>query len=136
MPLTERSGAVAMPAQDLGNRGGLSGDGAVVTGKAVGDLGDATHVHGVMISAGEEGCAGRGAERRGVELVVAKPGTGHSVGTGPPKVLQVPNPTSSSRISTTLGASTGGRSALSGTASDSSRRRPIEPVKGGVGPGR
>ena len=79
MPLPERSGAVAMPAQDLGNRGGLSGDGAVVTGKAIGDLGDATHVHGVMISAGEEGCAGRGAERRGVELVVAKPGTGDSV---------------------------------------------------------
>ena len=79
MPFAEGARAVAVPPQDLGDGGRLLRDCAVVPGKAVRDLGDAAHVHRMMISASEKSCPSGGTQRRRVELVVAKPGTRHPV---------------------------------------------------------
>ena len=79
MPFAEGARAVAVPPQDLGDGGRLLRDCAVVPGKAVRDLGDAAHVHRMMISAGEKSCPSGGTQRRRVELVVAKPGTRHPI---------------------------------------------------------
>ena len=75
--LAEGGRAVAVEPQHLGQRGhavralpGLAGEGG-------GGLGDRAHVADVMVAAGQQGRAGRRAERRGVELVVAQPALGH-----------------------------------------------------------
>ena len=73
MRLAEGGRAVAVEPQHLGQRGdavrplpGLAGEG----GRG---LGDRAHVADVVVAAGQQGRAGRRAERRGVELVVPQP---------------------------------------------------------------
>src|SRR5208282_5011596 len=58
------------------------------------------------------------------------------VGTGPPKVLAAPNPTSSVMMRRTLGASLGALTSLGKSGLDSFTLRLISPLKGGSGKGR
>ena len=78
VPLAETARAVARHLQHLRHGGGFGWDGAVVAGERVGDLGDATHVHRVVVAAGEQCGAGGRAQCRGVELVVAQALGGHA----------------------------------------------------------
>jgi len=82
VPLAEATGGVSVHAQHLSHRGGLGRDDGVVTGKAVGHLGDATHVHRVMIATGQQrGARGR-TQRRGVEAVVTQARARHQIEAG------------------------------------------------------
>ena len=79
VPLAEATGGVAVLPQDLGHRGRGAGDEAVIAGEAVGPLGNAAHVHGVVVAPGEQGRPGGRAQGRGVELVVAQALCRHGV---------------------------------------------------------
>ena len=65
--LAELGRRVAVELQRLGQRGRGVGPDRVVPGRRGGDLGDAAHANGVVVAAGEQRLAGRGAERGGVE---------------------------------------------------------------------
>src|SRR6516225_8172376 len=58
------------------------------------------------------------------------------VGIGPPKVLLAPNPTSSVRISRTLGAPAGASTPFGKSGVESLTVRPILPLNGGSGMGK
>src|SRR5688572_26951623 len=72
MPLAECRSAVAMPAQYLSNRGGAFLPEGVVSWIATGEIGNDAKSHAMMVTTGKEGCAGRRAHRRSVEVVVSQ----------------------------------------------------------------
>ena len=59
-----------------------------------------------------------------------------TVGIGPPKVLDAPKPTSSVKMSRTLGAPLGAVTSAGKSLTDSLIVRPILPLNGGSGRGR
>ena len=79
VPLSKAPRAIALALEQLGHGGRLPGNGAVVSGKAVGDLRYAAHVHAVVIPSGQQRRSSRGAERGGMKLVVAHPRRGHRI---------------------------------------------------------
>src|SRR5271166_4818919 len=93
-------------------RNGIGQHGAV-SWCAGGDFGDAAHPGGMMIATGQQGMAGRRAEGGGVKAIELRPRaasfSAFGVRQGPPKALDDPNPASSIRMISTLGAPLGGR---------------------------
>ena len=71
--LAEGGRAVAVEPQHLGQRRDAVGPLPGLAGEGGRGLGDRAHVADVMVAAGQQRRAGRRAERRGVELVVAQP---------------------------------------------------------------
>ena len=71
--LAQPEGAPAAVLQDLPDGGALIREAAVRTGESVGPLGDAGHAVEVVVATGQEGGAGRRAQRRGVPLRVDQP---------------------------------------------------------------
>ena len=69
MTLAEHPCGVAVLAEHLGHRGRLPGDDRVEGRVGGRRLGDVTHVHGVVVAAGEHRGPGGGADSRGVEPV-------------------------------------------------------------------
>ena len=69
-------------------------------------------------------------ELRVAQAVLRQPLERRRGGTGPPKVLDAPNPTSSSRISRTLGAPFGACTGFGKSGTESFTLSPIWPLKG------
>ena len=74
--LAERGSAIAVQSQHLGQRRHVAGSLAGLSGKPGGGLGDRAHVVHMMVAPAQQRRAGRRAQRRRVELVVAQPGVG------------------------------------------------------------
>ena len=74
VPFAEGEGGVAPVAENLGHRGRMIGDVATHMGIATVEIGDGAHADGVVVTAGEQGGAGRGAQRCHVKVGVAQPG--------------------------------------------------------------
>ena len=118
--LAELRRVVAVQLQGLGQRGAGVRSQRVVTGRRRGDLGDATHAHGVVVAAGEHRCPGGRAQtavvwkRENLSPPAASRSATGVLLIGPPKAEDAPKPTSSMRITSTLGAPGGGRTWLIG----------------------
>ena len=75
--LAEHAGGIAVLSEDLGDGGRLTGDDRVVGREAVGRLGDPSHVHRVVVAAGQKRGTRRRADRGRVELVEPQPVRGN-----------------------------------------------------------
>ena len=73
MVLAEPGGAVAVVLEQAADRGLVALDDAVVAGEAGGLLRDHAKPRRVVVAAGDQGCPGGGAERRGEHAVVTQP---------------------------------------------------------------
>ena len=77
VPLAERCGAVAVLPQDPGQRRTVPRQQGRVAGEAVRELADRAEADRVAVATGQQGGAGRRAQRRHVEAVVSQPALGH-----------------------------------------------------------
>jgi hypothetical protein len=113
MTLAELRGRVAVELQDLRERRAGVGSHRVVARARGRELGDAAHAHGMVVA--PDSIAARDGEQSAVvwkRLYLRPPAASRSavgVRHGPPNALDAPKPTSSSRITSTLGAPLGGR---------------------------
>ena len=107
MPFSDDGRAVPVVPQDAGERRAVAGQCRRVAREAAGELSDGAEAHRVIVSSGQQRGAGRRTQRGHVEPVVAKTVARRvrlGVWIGPPNVLGFPNPASSIRTSSTLGA--------------------------------
>ena len=79
VPLAHGVGRVAVRNGELGEHPGRSGDPAVVAGEPGCQVGDPADADAVVVAAGQQAGAGRRAQRRGVEVAVAKAAGGERV---------------------------------------------------------
>ncbi len=131
---------VAVLPQHFRERAVALGHERVVSGETCSQFHNHARGIGMVVPTGQQSRPRGRAECRGMELCVAETGGRQAirvdVGTGPPKVLIAPKPTSSVRISRIFGAPLG--ALVSGRKSrvESFGVRQMWPLKGGSGRGR